>query len=63
VSLSAASPSLGDFAVIEIYPLNVPAQELPFCLEVCAFFECVPVVCTGNPVRVDDVTESPKLAE
>ena len=24
---------------------------------------CEPGVCTGNPVRVDDVTESPKLAE
>jgi hypothetical protein len=29
----------------------------------CFFSTFVAAVCTGNPVRVDDVTESPKLAE
>jgi len=27
------------------------------------WFRCVDRVCTENPIRVDNVTESPKLAE
>ena len=36
VSCAASISHGGSSGVIEKYPLNVPAQELPFCLEVYA---------------------------
>ncbi len=42
----------------EVYERKAAAEALPAGHE-----QAGAPVCTGNPVRVDDVTESPKLAE